>query len=186
MANNNDKKIDQYFRAFQNRISNATSQLPLIVGNLVVNDALDNFRTQSFDGVPWPKRKTKSRRGAGNQNILIQSGRLRRETRITSTTPTSVKVGNSAPYAAVHNDGGEIRRSARSELFVRNRYKKGAKGKMFGGMGAFKKGTTSGKGLTFKAYSFKMPRRRFLGRSAALDRKINKTVKNHILRELRK
>lgn len=180
MPNNNNQKIDSFFRAFQGRINASIAELPPIVGNLVVNHSLDNFKNQSFDGVPWPKRKTKSKRGAGDQNTLIQSGRLRRGTRVISTTATSVKVGNDTPYAQVHNDGGQISRKARSETFVRNRYAKGTK------KGKFKKGTTSGRGLTFKSYSYRMPKRQFLGRSAALDTAINKTVKRHILNALRK
>ncbi|ULT44117.1 hypothetical protein KRR40_12575 [Niabella defluvii] len=43
------------------------------------------------------------------------------------------------PYASIHNQGGQISQAARSETFVRNRYKRGAKGKMFGGMGHLKK-----------------------------------------------
>lgn len=185
MPNNNNQKIDAFFRAMQGRINSSLAGLPPIVGNMVVNNALDNFKKQAFDGKPWKDRQTKSKRGNGKQNILVKSGALRRSIRVIRSTATSVSVGSDLPYAGVHNDGGEINRTERSETFVRNRYTKGAKGKMFGGMGAFKKGTTAGRGLSFKAYSFKMPQRRFLGRSPSLDAAIKKTVKSHILNALK-
>ena len=185
MPNNNDRKIDDFFKAFQNRINASIAELPPIVGNMVVNAALDNFRNQAFNGQPWKARKTKGRRGNGRQNILVQSGALRRSIRVIRTTATSVTVGSDLPYASVHNDGGEIKRAARTETFVRNRYTKGVKGKMFGGMGAFKKGTTAGRGLTFRAYSYRMPQRQFLGRTPALDTAINRTVKRHIINALK-
>lgn len=65
-----------------------------------------------------------------------------------------------------------INKAARSETFVRNRYTKGPKSKAFGGMGLFKKGTTAGKGLTFKAHSVTIPQRQFMGKSAMLNAKI--------------
>ncbi|WP_115171326.1 phage virion morphogenesis protein [Sphingobacterium spiritivorum] len=179
MANNNDARIDAFFRIFQNRINAAIAQLPPIVGNLVVNDALDNFRKQSFDGQPWKARKGKTNRGNGRQNILVQSGALRRSIRVIRTTANSVTVGSDLPYADVHNNGGEIRRKARSETFVRNRYTRGKR------KGKFARGTTAGQGYSFKAYRYRMPKRQFLGRSAALDTAINRTVKRHILNALR-
>lgn len=179
MPNNNNQNIDAFFRAFQGRINSSIAGLPPIVGNLVVNNALDNFKKQSFDGKPWKARQNKGKRGNGKQNILVQSGALRRSIRIIRSTATSVSVGSDLPYAGVHNDGTEIKRNARSETFVRNRYTKGKR------KGKFAKGTTSGQGYSFKAYSYKMPQRRFLGRSPSLDATIKKTVRNHILNALK-
>lgn len=179
MPNNNNQKIDSFFRAFQGRINSAIAELPPIVGNLVVNNALDNFKNQAFNGQAWKARQNKSKRGNGRQNILVQSGALRRSIRIIRSTATSVTVGSDLPYADVHNEGGEIKRKARSETFVRNRYSKGKR------KGKFAKGTTSGRGYSFRAYSYRMSKRQFLGRSPALDTAINKTVKRHILNALK-
>lgn len=179
MANQNNQRINDFFINFQTRVNTAISELPPIVGNVVINNVLDNFKNQSFDGQPWDRRKYKSKRGAGNQKILIQSGALRRSIRIIRTTASSITVGSDLPYASVHNDGLQINRKARSETFIRSRYKKGKR------KGKFAKGTTSGQGLTFKAYSYKMTRRQFLGRNATLNAAINKTVKKHILNALK-
>jgi hypothetical protein len=86
------------------------------------------------------------------------------------------------PYARVHNEGETINRPARSETFVRNRYTKGPKSKYFGGQGAYKKGTTPGQGLSFKAYSYQMPARPFLKNTPAL----RAHLRNVAITELRK
>lgn len=180
MPNNNQQKIDAYFNAFQARIQQAIDQVPKIGGVEVVNFALDNFKAQAWNGTPWEKRKHKPKRGAGNQQLLVQSGRLRKSIRVTRTTATSVTVGSDVPYARAHNDGALISRNAHSETFVRNRYSTGKR------KGLFKKGTSSGQGFTFKASSFNMPQRQFLGGSPELKQRLQKVIKEHLLTEIRK
>ncbi|WP_410221924.1 phage virion morphogenesis protein [Pedobacter sp.] len=169
---NHQQAIEEYFLEFQARVEKVQGLLGEVVGNVVINDALDNFRNESFDNVKWQARVNKK----NTRHLLIKSGTLRRSIRIISTTMTSVVVGSDIPYAAVHNYGEEINRYARTETFVRNRYKVGPKGKMFGGMGAFKKGTSTGRGLSFRAYSYNMPKRTFLGLTAKLENKIKQAI----------
>lgn len=175
-------KIEKLFANLRKQVST----LPKVVGNSTVNFALDNFRKEGFQGEtfqPWQKRKKKAK-GAAQRKILIQSGRLRRSVRITSVTPHSVWVGSDVPYARIHNEGGTINRAARSETFVRNRYKRGKKAKAFGGKGLYKKGTTAGRGQTYKAYSIQMPRRQFLGDSPVLRRMIHADAVAHLKKAL--
>lgn len=143
------------------------TRLAPVLANAAVNWTLENYNKQQWEGTPWKARKSKKDTGRA---ILIGpgSGRLRRSIQV-------VTIGNlyaigvlGVPYARIHNEGGEITQAARSELFVRNRYKKGAKGKMFGGMGAYKKGTTKGKGLSFKQRTITIPKRQFIGNNAAM------------------
>ena len=169
---NHQQAIDAYFLEFQVRVQKVQAMLGEVVGNVVINDTLDNFRDESFDNVKWQGRVNKK----DTRHLLIKSGNLRRSIRIISTTMTSVVIGSDVPYASVHNYGDQIDRYARTETFVRNRYKVGPKGKMFGGMGAFKKGTSPGRGLSFKAYSYNMPKRTFLGLTAKLENKIKQAI----------
>lgn len=178
----NKQKIEAYFKEFARRVQMVQDRLPAEVGNLVVNHTLDNFKTESFEGQAWKARKNKKNTKA----LLIGSGNLRRSVRVITSTPASVTIGSDVPYAAVHNNGGTINRASRSETFVRNRYKSGVKGKMFGGMGAFKKGTTPGKGLTFKAYSIGMPPRKFLGITPKLTVEIKTTINAEFEKEFGK
>ncbi|HMR18392.1 MAG TPA: hypothetical protein PKA53_03750, partial [Sphingobacterium sp.] len=76
-----------------------------------------------------------------------------------------------------------INRAARSETFIRNRHTTGKKGKMFGGMGAFKKGTTPGQGQTYKAYSITMPVRKFLGPHPKLKQHLETVIKDEFIKE---
>ncbi len=176
----NQQNIDAFFADFTRRVEEVKRILPDIVGTEVVNSAQDNFRTESFFGEKWPARKDKKNK----RKLLVKTGALQRSPRIIQSMPGLVSVGSDVPYAEVHNEGGVINRSARSETFIRNRYKTGKKGEMFGGMGAFRKGTTAGKGQTYKAYSYSMPMRKFLGNHPKLKRHLEDTIKEVVLEKL--
>lgn len=167
-------KIDTFFQEFQNKVMQIQANVGTDIGVAIVNDTLENFDKQAFNNIPWPKRKDKK---DSTRALLVKRGILRRSVRVITTSPISVTVGSNETHARIHNDGGIINRAARSETFVRNRHKRGKLGKMFGGMGAFRKGTTQGKGLTFKAYSYNMPRRRFLGMSTKLHKEIREIIR---------
>ena len=79
-------------------------------------------------------------------------------------------VGANKEYAAIHQLGGTIMQGARSELFLRNRYKRATKTGRKKGM--FKKGTTAGRGLTFRERRIVIPARPFLGLSPENSKEI--------------
>ncbi|MEZ2337678.1 phage virion morphogenesis protein [Mucilaginibacter sp. RCC_168] len=146
-------QITNIFATIRAKLTRTLDELPLIVGNAAVNYSLDAFAKQAWEGKQWDKRKSKKDTG---RSLLVKSGRGKRSIRIIRTAPGLVVVGSDIPYMKVHNEGGKISRAARSETFVRNRFSRGDK------KGKFKRGTTSGQGLSFKAYSFNMPQRTFL------------------------
>lgn len=81
--------------------------IPKLIGNEVVNFALDNFRRQGYLGdvfEPWRKRKPTSRRSS-TRAILVQSGRGRRSIRVTRADANIVAVGSDVPYMKAHNEG---------------------------------------------------------------------------------
>ena len=156
---NNQQNIDSFFQRFQDKLTEAQKDANHHIEVTVVNSVLDNFRTESYFGDQWAKRKDKK----NTRKLLVKSGILYRSVGVLRSQPGLVVIGSQIPYASVHNNGETINRASRSETFVRNRYKNGTRGKMFGGMGAFKKGTSPGKGQTYRAYSHSMPQRRFLG-----------------------
>ncbi|QTE36015.1 phage virion morphogenesis protein [Mucilaginibacter gossypii] len=169
------QQVTAIFARIEMELNRVIEVLPTIVGNEAVNYSLEAFKNQAWEGAPWQKRKDKK---DAARNLLVKSSRLRRSIRIIRTTADSVTIGSDVPYAAVHNNGGQINRAARSETFVRNRYTHGPKSKYFGGQGTFKKGTTKGKGLSFKAHSFNMPKRQFLGNTVAFERAMRKVVRD--------
>lgn len=171
----------QVFDRIRSKLLTAVRSLPKIMGNEAVNFSLDRFRNQSWldtTAEPWAPRKKNKGKNAGKA-ILIQSGRLRRGTRIFSIGENKVSIGNDVPYARIHNYGGIIQRHARSETFLRNRLTRGSN------KGRFKKGTKAGKGFSFKAGTATMPRRQFIGRSQALILRLRRTGQVQLLRALK-
>lgn len=163
----NQQNIEQFFEKFQAKVNAVQQRLPEIIGTEVINSSLDNFRSESFFGQKWIPRKDKN----NTRKLLVKTGALMRSPRIVSSMIGHVVVGSDIPYASAHNNGDIINRMARSETFIRNRYKKGTK------KGLFKRGTTSGKGMTFKAYSYSMPVRKFLGSHPKLKLQLETVIK---------
>ena len=176
------QQVTDVFAKIRARLTETLEALPAIIGNEAVNYSLDAFSSESWDGKPWQKRKSKK---DSNRALLVQSGRLKRSIRVISTTATSIRIGTDVPYAAVHNNGGQISKPERTESFKRNRYTKGPKSMYFGGLGAFKKGTTPGEGLTFRAHSFNMPQRQFLGNTRTFAVAMRKVVADELRKALR-
>lgn len=168
----NHDKIEQAFRLVYEKIQQLETVLPEILANEAVNDVIDNFESESFNGTPWPKRQDKK----NPRKLLVRSGILRRSPQVYAFRAKGFTLGSDVPYAAVHNDGAEIVRSERSETFVRNRYTKGIK------KGRFSKGSSPGQGFTFKTYTYNMPRRRFIGDSSKLRRRLYSTAQNEYQR----
>ena len=179
----NSEKITLYFSQLEQQFN----RLPEIIGEEVVLYSHEAFDKQGWDGVPWKPHKNKKDTGP----ILKKRGDLYNSIAVVSYSPSSVIVGSYIPYARIHNYGGVINKPAREEKFVRTRYKKGIKGKYFGGMGAFKKMTPQDhrariaagpiKGLSFKAYTINMPRRTFL----AIDEPLRQRIRQRLIIELK-
>lgn len=171
----NQQNIQQFFAQFQQKVNAVQQRLPDIVGTEVVNSSLDNFRSESFFGEKWEERKDKKNK----RKLLVKTGALQRSPRIVSSMIGHVVVGSDIPYASVHNNGDTINRTARSETFIRNRYKKGTK------KGLFKRGTTSGQGMTFKSYSYSMPVRKFLGSHPKIKSHLKTVIKEEFINEFK-
>jgi|GEM_PF-113150 len=174
MANKAQAQIDQFFRKLNGFVD---KDVPAIIRQSGVEYFKGSFTRKAFDGVAWAPHSKKYKPKGGS--LMVKSSKLLNS--ISGTIkPDRVTFngGNSrTPYARIHNEGGTINRAARSELFIRNRYTKGAKSKAFGGMGLYKKGTTAGKGLTFKAYTVNMPQRQYMGYAKELNVIIMERIK---------
>ena len=79
-----------------------------------LSDEFDrNFERQAFFNEAWQRRSSPIRPGG---SILIDTGKLRQS--ISSrTTDSSITFCSTLPYAAIHNDGGEIKVTARMKRF---------------------------------------------------------------------
>jgi phage gpG-like protein len=162
----NIENINLWFDQFDRKFS----AFPTIIAETAVEHFQERFTQENWEGVGWQKRKDKE-----PHRLLMKSRNLFRSIHPSEVTPQLVRIragSPQVPYAQIHNEGGVIQKKARKENFVRNRYKKGPKSKAFGGMGLFKKGTTPGEGLSFKAHSVTIPKRQFMGPSSMLNTRI--------------
>lgn len=167
----NKNVIGLAFAEFKGKVDELERILPQVLANEAVNETLDIFSEQAFDGKPWAQRK----KSKATNPILQKTGALRRSPQVYNYRARGFTLGSDLPYAAVHNWGLSIQRFARSETFLRNRVKKGAK------KGQFKKGTTNGQGMSFKQYRYQMPQRQFIGNTLRLRLRLYKTAKQEYL-----
>jgi phage gpG-like protein len=153
--------------------------LPLLVGNEILNFALDNFEAQGFKDRSvkrWPDRKHDPDTGRA---ILVGkgSGRLRRSLRITRHAINYVEVGTSEKYAKPHNEGLAIKVS----VTPRSR-------KFFWAMHYNYKDVDTQKAEMYKALALtkktnltiQMPERRFIGKSDELNKRILNLIEKRL------
>lgn len=166
MANKAQAQIDRFFKKINAFVD---KDVPAIIRQSGVEYFKGSFTRKAFDGIAWAPHSTKYKPKGGS--LMVKSSKLMNS--ISGTIKpdrVTFNAGNSkVPYAKIHNEGGVINRAARSETFQRNRYSKGPKSKAFGGLGLFKKGTTAGKGLSFKAYTINIPQRQYMGYAKELN-----------------
>lgn len=155
------------------RLAAVKKQLPRKAAALVVDFFKGRFKRQSWvdAGVEkWPARKGDKKKGRGRA-ILVKSGRLRRSIRAVSVTADRVVIGTDVPYAKIHNEGEKIEGTQNVSAHTRRAHRR--KGYIRGG-----KKIKSGKVQehTVRSYTRKvntvMPRRRFMGASAALEKRL--------------
>ncbi|ADY51526.1 hypothetical protein Pedsa_0954 [Pseudopedobacter saltans DSM 12145] len=169
MSNQFQIQLENFFARFNQHFDEA---VPTIIAETANEYYRESFVKKSFDGKPWPalSKNYKPKRGT----MMVRSANLINSIRPGVVSPSLVtsRAGSTkVPYARVHNEGEQISRTARSETFMRNRYKAGNK------KGKFKRGATyNTKGYTFKAYSYNMPQRQFMGHAKELNQRIVKRI----------
>lgn len=147
-----------------------------------------NFVTQSFFGEAWQRHKTPTRQG---RHLLVRSGNLRRSISAKSDE-NSITFQSTEPYAAIHNEGGEIKVTARMRRFFWAMYYKAN-----GGLGRRRDGTLrkdeNNARLSTEAEFWKhmalmkvgskvrIPRRRFLGVHPELKREVMSIVESRLI-----
>ena len=120
-----------------------------------LSDEFDrNFQRKAFFTRKWPPRKHINRKGT----LLLVTGKLRRSIRCTVGND-SVTWETSEPYAAVHNYGGIVYVKPHHRTIHRN-----------------------GKAIRqqVKGYSYKMPRRQFLGDHPEVRRRAEAVVQRNL------
>lgn len=155
-----------------------------------------NFEREAFFSEKWQRRKSPIRNK--DRAILTDSGRLRSS--ISSrTTDHSITFYTTLPYAEIHNDGGEIVVTKRMKMFFR--YKFYQANKMTRKSARKRRGSLSDGGFYawtadmnmspdaefWRLMSLKkvgstivIPRRRFLGTSPEVEKKVREIIEDNI------
>ena len=146
-----------------------------------------NFERQSFFSEAWQRRKSPTR---PDGHILVNTGRLRRSIQ-SRTTENSITFFTEEPYAAIHNEGGEIVVTAKMKRYFWHKYYEatGAFGRKKDGGRRNDKRTVQlsdeaefWKFMTLKkaGTTIKIPRRRFLGTSPEVEKAVREIIENNI------
>lgn len=69
--------------------------------NAVQYFKVDTFDKASFDGDKWKERKSPD----SSRQMLVKTGRMRQDIRITERGLSHRRVGTTVPYAKFHNEG---------------------------------------------------------------------------------
>jgi phage gpG-like protein len=177
-------------------VREVTDRLPRKVGVIAVNQFKQNFRESGFmDGGLHPWKRTRRQDGKGTdsrygpltstRNHLMSSVEAHPE-------PGQVTIDTPVPYAAIHNEGGDIT----THPSVTGRMRKYAWHKVYSLAGIRGKGklpkelppeAQKWKGLALTPKSritvhAHIPQRKFIGDSAELRGKINNTISQSIER----
>lgn len=146
-----------------------------------------NFERESFFGEAWQRRRSPTRPGG---HILVNTGRLRRSIQ-SRTTENSITFFTNEPYAAIHNEGGEIVVTAKMKRYFWHKYYEAT-----GSFGRKKDGSRRNDKRTLQlseeaefwkfmalkkaGTTIRIPRRRFLGTSPEVEDAVRKIIEDNI------
>lgn len=162
----------------------------LILQDIAVDlgDEFDqNFERQAFFTQKWQRRRSPLRPGG---HILVDSGRLRGSVH-SEIWDSSIVFCTNEPYAAIHNEGGEIVVTEKMKKFFWRRYYETT-----GSFGRKKDGslrkTKKNRQLTDEAEFWKamalmkpgktirIPQRRFLGTSPEVEESVRRIIEGQL------
>lgn len=153
-----------------------------------IGDEFDqNFERQGFFSEKWKRRKSPIR---GDGHILLASGDLRKSIHSRSDA-NSITFYSNLPYAGIHNEGGEIKVTARMKKFFWHKYYEAS-----GSLGYRKNGslrrnkrnrqlTTEAEfwklmALMKEGKTIKMPRRQFLGMAPEVEKEVRDIIERNL------
>lgn len=147
----------------------------------------ENFERESFFSEAWARRKGPMR---PDGHILVYTGRLRRSIQ-SRTTENSITFFTNEPYAAIHNEGGEIVVTEKMKRYFWHKYYEAT-----GSFGRKKDGRRSNDKRTLQlseeaefwkfmalkkaGSTIKIPRRRFLGTSPEVEDAVRGIIEKNL------
>lgn len=146
-----------------------------------------NFERQAFFSEAWQRRKSPTRPGG---HILVDTGQLRRSIH-SRTTDNAITFYSDLPYAAIHNEGGEIIVTTKMKKFFWHKYYEAT-----GSFGRKKDGSRRNDKRTIKlsteaefwkfmalkkaGTTIRIPRRQFLGTAPEVEQAVRNIIEENI------
>jgi len=146
-----------------------------------------NFEREAFFSQSWARRKSPTRPGG---HMLVDTGALRRSVQ-SEIRESSIVFFSDLPYASIHNEGGEIKVTARMKRFFWYKYYSAT-----GSFGRRKDGTLrqdkKNRQLTSEAdfwkamalmkvgATIKIPQRKFLGKSPEVEAAVREIIEENL------
>ncbi len=170
------------------------SEIRRILGRILddirveLSDEFDrNFERQAFFSEAWQRRKSPL---GGDRHILVDTGRLRQSIQ-SRVGEDSVTFHSTLPYAAIHNEGGEIVVTGKMKRYFWAKYREatGSFGrKKNGELRRDKRNARLGTEAEFWKFmalkkegtSIRIPRRRFLGTSPEVESAVREIIEENL------
>lgn len=146
-----------------------------------------NFERQGFFAEKWRRRSSPLRPGG---HILVDTGKLRQSIKSRSDD-TSITFYSDLPYASIHNEGGEIKVTARMKRYFWHKYYE-AQGsfrrKKSGELRQDKRNRQLGTEADFwramalmkEGNIIKIPRRQFIGMAPEVEKDVRDIVERNL------
>lgn len=164
-------------------VKQAAIKMPPVMGNLAVNFFKSRFKAggwldKSFKR--WVTRSASAKRNGGRK-LLTDTRAMERAIKVVNVTGSTVKIGNSMPYAKAHNEG--VKKTVRVAAYTRNRYAK-AQVRTPGKRARTVTTLTGSTNVRSHTRKMNLPKRQFMGSSAHLDKIITRKVTVEIMKAL--
>lgn len=160
------------FETLRRKIAACSERVRLNGTRIIAETATEyykqRFTAKSWEGMPWSAAKNPPSRGS----LMVRSGALVSTIRPARVTPTeaTIRAGSPrVPYARIHNEGGTITQTPTPKQRRFMWAKAHAAGEIPAAGG--KPGKWNRAALA-KELNIPIPRRQYMGKSAALNRKI--------------
>jgi len=160
------------FKKLEKKLLKVKNEAPKILANEGQKVFLENFATESWNNLPWPKRKKDTGKPIlrGKTRRLINS--VRKSVRMANVD--RIKWGTDVPYAAIHNFGLQVSKGWHYRNSTIKRKVRGNAGFVKGTwrQGRAKTVTFKGAAHYVNASYYKMPKRQFMGVSLKLKKRL--------------
>lgn len=153
-----------------------------------LNQAFDrNFESKSFFNKKWKNTRYPNRRGS----LMMRSGKLRRSIK-SSTANGVIRWKSAMPYASIHNEGGEIKVTAKMKRFFWAMHYKSSNAVLYNVRSKKQANTQRNRKLNEEALKWKalalqkvgtvmtIEQRQFIGWHPQVDYMVKKIVNNNL------